>query len=166
MSGILFIFLFGAFLHFIYELSAQLRPVAIIGAVNESVWEHLKMGFWPAFILAAVEFFVFGKKIKNFFAAKGISITLISLLITGIFYGAVALGIESLALDILIFFISVATAQIISYRMMLAQKRMAALNIIGGILLIINIAAFSLFSYYPPGCPIFKDPVSGGYGIF
>ncbi len=165
MWGILFVFLFGAFLHFVFEISGNLTPVAVLGAVNESVWEHLKIGFWPAFIWAIVEFFVFGKRVKSFFMAKGFSITLISLLITGIYYGSVALGIENLAIDIANFFISIVIAQIVSYRLNLIQKRLLTLKIIGIILIFLNLAAFSLLSYFPPQCPLFKDPVSGSYGI-
>jgi len=166
MYGILFIFLFGALLHFIFELSGELRPVAIIGAVNESVWEHIKIGFWPAFIWAIIEFFVFGKRIKNFMIAKGVAFTLQALLITGIYYMVKAAGIETLAIDITNFFISIALAQIVSYRLLLVQKHHRVLSIIGVILIITNLVGFCLLSYFPPkGCPIFLDPVSGGYGI-
>jgi hypothetical protein len=165
MWGILFIFLVGALLHFVFELSGGLRLVAIIGGVNESVWEHLKIGFWPAFVWALIEFFVFGKRTKNFLIAKGVSFTSIALLITGIFYASRAMGVESLAIDIANFFVSIAIAQTISYRLVLVQRGYKALNIIGVILIVANLVAFSLLTYFPPKCPIFLDPISGGYGI-
>ena len=37
----------GALLHFAFELSDYWKPMAFIAAVNESVWEHQKMFFWP-----------------------------------------------------------------------------------------------------------------------
>ena len=166
MWGILFIFLVGAFFHFIFELSGENLAVGLFGAVNESIWEQIKIGFWPAFIWALIEFFIWGKKTKNFIFAKGLSFVLIGLLITGIYYASVSLGIENLAVDISNFFISILIAQVISYRLMLVQKNQVVLSIIGGILIIASIAAFSLLSYYPPDCPIYQDPISGGYGIF
>src|SRR5665811_229847 len=120
--GILFIFLLGAFFHFIYEISGFLKPIALIGAVNESVWEHLKIGFWPAFIWAIIEFFAFGKRTKSFLFAKGIAFTMSALLITGIFYITKAAGIESLPVDIVNFFVSIVIAQIISYRLILVKS--------------------------------------------
>jgi len=39
----------GSLFHFIYEWSNCLSVVGIIGAVNESVWEHLKILLWPMF---------------------------------------------------------------------------------------------------------------------
>ncbi len=165
MWGILFIIFFGSLLHFIFELSGGKPLVVIIGAVNESVWEHLKIGFWPAFIWAVVEYFIFGKKLPSFFMAKGFSIILISLLISGIYYLSVFLKIESLPVNIANFVISVFIAQVLSYRLLIIQKRNAILKIIGIILLVLNLAAFSLLSYFPPKFPIFRDPVTGGYGI-
>jgi len=75
IAGIFFIFLFGALFHFIYELSGKAAFVAIMGAANESTWEHIKIGFWPAFIFAVIEFFVFGKRIRSFFFAKAVVIS-------------------------------------------------------------------------------------------
>jgi len=165
MYGILSIFLAGALLHFAFDLSGGLRPLALIAAVNESVWEHLKIGFWPAFVWTVIEFFVFGKRTRNFLFAKGVAFTGQSLLITGIYYAAVSAGIENLAVDITNFFVSIAVAQIVSYRLNLVQKRSAALRITGVLLVIINLAGFSMLTYFAPQCPVFKDPVSGGYGI-
>jgi hypothetical protein len=135
------------------------------GGHNESVWEHLKIGFWPAFIWAIVELFAFGTRIKNFLFAKGFAFTLGALLITGIYYITKATGLESLPVDIANFFVSIVIAQIISYRLILVQKGYKVLNVIGVLLILACIAAFSTLSYYAPHNPIFLDPVSGGYGI-
>ena len=166
MLGILFTFMVGALLHFTFELSGFWKPMALISGVNESVWEHLKIGFWPAFVWAIIEFFVFGKKVKNFFFAKGISYLVLPVTIIALFYGyTIIFNIESLAIDIVIFFIAIAAAQIVSYRLMLIRERKISINIIGVVIIIINIILFSLLSYFPPKCPIFKGPVTGGYGI-
>jgi hypothetical protein len=165
MSGILFIFLAGTALHFLFKLSGDLRPVALIAAVNESVWEHLKIGFWPAFIWAVVELFAFGAKAKNFLFAKGTAFILCALMITGIYYITKAAGIESLPIDIANFFVSIVIAQVISYRLVLVQKGHKVLNVIGILFIAACVAAFSTLSYHAPHNPIFLDPVSGGYGI-
>lgn len=166
MLGILFAFMLGSLLHFTFELSGSWGPMALISGVNESVWEHLKIGFWPAFVWGVIELFVFGKKIKNFFFAKAISYLIIPFTIVTLFYGYTTIfNIESLAIDIVIFFIAVAAAQIVSYRLMLMTEKKISLNVLGAVIIIINIILFSLLSYFPPKCPIFKDPVTSGYGI-
>ena len=50
LLGIVFIIVLGGALHFVFDLSGEWPPLALIAAVNESVWEHLKLGFWPALI--------------------------------------------------------------------------------------------------------------------
>jgi len=166
MFGILFTVLAGALLHFTFELSGEWTPMAIISGVNESTWEHFKIGFWPAFAWGIIEFFIFGKKVKNFFFAKGISFLVIPAVISVLFYSyTLIFKIESLAIDIVIFIIAIAVAQIVSYKLMLLKERKLCFNIIGGIIIVVNIVLFSLLSFYPPECLIFKDPVTGGYGI-
>jgi hypothetical protein len=48
--GTVFAVFTGSGLHFLFDALGQWRPVAIIAAVNESTWEHLKLAFWPMFI--------------------------------------------------------------------------------------------------------------------
>jgi hypothetical protein len=33
----------GSLLHFLFELTNYLKPIAVFAAVNESIWEHTKM---------------------------------------------------------------------------------------------------------------------------
>ena len=166
MFGILAISLVGSLLHFTFELGEFWKPLAVISAVNESVWEHLKIGFWPAFIWGVIEFFVLGRKIKNFFFAKAITFLFIPSIIVALFYSYTLItGTEILAVDITIFFIAIAVAQIVGYRVMLIRKKFLSLNILGAVIILISLVSFSLFSYFPPRYQLFEDPVTGGYGI-
>ncbi len=166
MAGMVFIFLVGALFHFIYEMSGYLKPIAVIGAVNESTWEHIKIGFWPAFIFGIIEFFAFGRKIKAFLFAKSISYLVIAFLIPALFYLYIFItGENNLVADILIFSIAIVVAQLTSYRIISGRRYHAWMQVIGIILLIIEVLAFSLFSYYPPRWELFRDPISGKFGI-
>jgi hypothetical protein len=42
------IVLAGSALHFAFDWSGHWLPLALIAAVNESVWEPMKLAFWPA----------------------------------------------------------------------------------------------------------------------
>ena len=46
--GFFFILGMGALLHVVYVWSGNSPFVAPFAAVNESVWEQLKLAFWPA----------------------------------------------------------------------------------------------------------------------
>lgn len=161
-----FIIIIGSLLHFTYEWSGYWKPAALISAVNESTWEHLKIGFWPALIFMIIEFFVIRRETKNFILAKTVSLYLIPIIITVLFYSYTAiLGRDIFFIDISIFIISIIIAKIVSYRLMLLKNAHIIANQIAIIFLIIEIMAFSFLSYFSPHFFLFKDPVTGGYGL-
>ena len=47
--------LLGSFLHFTYDLSNHNKTVALFSAVNESTWEHIKLGLTPYFIWTVID---------------------------------------------------------------------------------------------------------------
>jgi hypothetical protein len=70
VAGIIFIVLLGSFLHLAYEFSGSSPLVAVIAAVNESVWEHLKLAYWPALFYMILELVFLRGLPRNFVAAK------------------------------------------------------------------------------------------------
>ena len=70
--------LFFSILHFIYEL-APIIPFAVIGGVNESVFQHMKLAFYAYLFLLPLEYGLFRKKIenKNSFMYSRLLVTLI-----------------------------------------------------------------------------------------
>ena len=54
LIDIVAISIIGTLLHFLYEFSGKNFLVAIFSAVNESVWEHLKLSFYPLALLMLV----------------------------------------------------------------------------------------------------------------
>ncbi|MEM2112455.1 MAG: DUF6512 family protein [Candidatus Bathyarchaeia archaeon] len=86
LFGMLFIILLGSALHFTFELSGNNPVVGVFSAVNESVWEHLKLSFWPALIYAIIEHKPLKKIAGNFFHAKAVGIYVMPLAIVSFFY--------------------------------------------------------------------------------
>jgi hypothetical protein len=170
MWGILFIVLLGALLHFTFELSGGWRPLGIISAVNESVWEHLKLVFWPALIWSIVEFFFVRRQSQdarpNFMFAKAIGAWLMTLVIVVIFYSYTAFtGDSILVVDLSSFVIAILIGQIVSYKLWTCLKVSRVFNLFGWAMLIIGVVLFAVFTFFPPVAGIFQDPVTGGYGI-
>lgn len=164
--GIAVISLVGSFLHFLFELAGEWAPVGAIAAVNESVWEHFKIGFWAAVFYMIFEYLFGGKSFRNFFFAKAIGIYSIPIVIAVIFYSYTAiLGHEILAVDILTFIVAIAISQLISYNILKIYMLPQWLSGLGLALIIILAAAFVVFTYYPPHLPVFLDSVTGKYGI-
>ena len=70
LFGMLFVSILGGLLHFTFELSGFNPIVGTFSAVNESVWEHLKLGFWPILLLTIIEYRFIIKETNNFFLAR------------------------------------------------------------------------------------------------
>ena len=166
LAGIVFIVVLGTILHFVFEWSGRWIPIAPIAAVNESVWEHLKLGFWPALVYAALEYSRFGKSANNFFFAKTLGIYLIPITIVVLFYSYTAiLGHDLFEADIAIFVVAVVVGQLVSYRLLMASPLPEKLNRFVPIALAVLGILFVLFTFYPPQVPLFRDSITGLYGI-
>jgi hypothetical protein len=166
LTGIVFIIIFGSILHFTFEWAGGQAVVGVFSAVNESVWEHLKLGFWPAIAFALLEFKYLKKSTNNFMFAKTIGIYLIPIVIMVIFYSYTALVGESiLVIDILSFIIAVIVGQLVSYRLLTRKTLPYNLDNFSLIALLLLGIAFMLFTFYPPQLPMFQDPITGEYGI-
>nr|MDO8113898.1 DUF6512 family protein [Candidatus Sigynarchaeota archaeon] len=169
MWGFIIAFVAGTLLHFTFEWTRNWVPIAVIAAVNESTWEHLKIAFWPMFIWACIEWKIFkvkGVKAENYVIGKAIGIYSTPLLIIAMFYSYLALGgIDSLAYDIGIFAASIFVGQVISALILSLKAWPSWTRLAGIIALIFAAACFSLFTYLPPQNILFLDPESGLYGI-
>ena len=164
--GMLLVSILGGFLHFTFEISGFNPIVGAFSAVNESVWEHLKLGFWPILLLTLIEYRLIKKQTNNFFLGKAISALTIITVIPIIFYLYTSFTGESIFLiDISSFFIAVIIGQILSYLTIIHKKLSKNLELISITLLIIMAIIFIVFTFYPPNLPPFQDPISGGYGI-
>lgn len=163
--GVLFIIVVGSFLHFLFELSGFMPVAGLIGAVNESVWEHLKIGFWPAVFFALIEYH-FLKSSANFWVAKAACAYVIPVTIAVLFYGYTGiLGYNTLALDITVFVVAVIVGQIASYRLLTCRDLPVLWQWVGPAALLVLAVLFMVFTFYPPHVGLFRDPVTGGYGI-
>jgi hypothetical protein len=166
LFGMLFISLLGGLLHFTFELSGYQPIVGLFSAVNESVWEHLKLGFWPALLYSIIEYRQIKKETNNFFLAKTVVPYAIAAIIPLIFYSYTSITGESIFLiDILSFFAAVIIGQFLSYRLLTHKQLPDKLENVAILALLLLGVAFTVFTFYPPHLPPFQDPISGEYGI-
>lgn len=166
LIGIAIISLLGAVFHFLFELSGEWPPIGVIAAVNESVFEHLKITFWPTVLYGAVTYRWIRKSTYNFMTAKTTAVYVMPLMIIILFYAYTSLtGWESLAIDIVIFIIAVASGQLISYKILNLKKLPRWLTWLSVTFIIILAAIYGLFTFYPPHVDFFMDTATGTYGI-
>lgn len=165
LIGIVFIVLVGSALHFTFEFSGGNPLVGVFSAFNESVWEHLKLSFWPALLYAAIEYRYLKKTTGNFFPAKAVGIYLIPLIIVSTFYLYRIFIEENLIMDILIFIIAVIIGQMASYKLITWKKTLKLYTKISVVAVIVLAGLFLIFIFYPPRLPLFQDPITNGYGV-
>jgi len=155
----------GTILHFLYDWLGNAVWVAPFSGVNESTWEHMKLLFWPMFIFAIVQSFFFRDR-DDFWCVKLRGILLGISLIPIIFYtynGVI--GRSPDWINIAIFFIAAAIAYIWETRLYSAEKlECRSPKTAFGLLFAVGIL-FVVFTFATPELAIFKDPLTGTYGI-
>lgn len=156
---------FGTVLHFLYDWLGGTVWVAPFSGVNESTWEHMKLLFWPMFIYAIVQSFFFRER-KDFWCVKLRGILLGLILIPVIFYtynGVI--GKSPDWLNIAIFFISAAAAYIRETRQFNKEATDCKQPKLAFAALCVIAVFFVLFTFLTPEIGIFRDPLTGTYGI-
>lgn len=160
----IFVCILGTLLHFTYELSGENIFVASFSAVNESVWEHLKLLFFPMLLSTIIGYFYIGKNTPNFLCSKTLGIiTAMSFIIIFFYTYTGIIGRSIVFIDIASFFIAVILGEYLAYK--LITNNFKCNNIVSIITLIVILICFILFTYFTPKIGIFKDPVTNNYGI-
>ena len=157
--------LLGTLLHFLYDFTGGAIWAAAFSGVNESTFEHMKLLFFPMLAFTLIQGFFF-KDYKSFPCVKlrGILIGLALIPLLFYTYNGV-IGKSPDFVNIAIFFISAAiayayeTRALNSGRVKCTHPRLAYGVLIGIALL------FVLFTFVAPRLEIFRDPITGEYGI-
>ncbi|MGC8942565.1 MAG: DUF6512 family protein [Caldisericia bacterium] len=163
----LFIIFIGSMLHFVFEWSGNSKIFAYFAAVNESTWEHLKLAFFPALLFSLIEYPFVKKYVKNYFLGKVIGFYIMPITIIVLFYGyKFIFKSDSLFWDIFIFILATFLGEYVTYKFLTKKESLGKNYQILSIILFLTIfISFSLLTYFPPKNLLFKDPISGGFGI-
>lgn len=164
---IFFSLILGTLLHFTYEWSGRNLFVASFSAVNESVWEHLKLAFFPMIIATIIEYFFVKDEVNNYVEAKTIGIfTAISFIVVLFFTYSGIIGTSIIVIDILIFIASIILGEYVAYKLMKREDESTYITeILSIIILVFLLICFIVFTYLPPEVNLFRDVMKGVYGI-
>lgn len=160
----IFIMILGTLLHFTYEWSNNNVLVGTFSAINESTWEHLKLISFPMLITLVIGYIYIGKNIPNYLCAKVLGI-IVAILFTIIFFYTYTgiIGTNFAIIDISSFFIAVVLGQYVAYQKM--QSKSSCNNLIAIIILLVLYLCFLIFTFSPPHIALFRDPITGIFGI-
>ncbi|MBR6633288.1 MAG: hypothetical protein IKL05_03165 [Clostridia bacterium] len=155
----------GTLLHFLYKWLGEAVWIAPFSGVNESTWEHMKLLFWPTFIFAVIQSFFF-KERGDFWCVKLRGILLGLALIPIIFYtynGVI--GSSPDWINIAIFFVSAAVLYIYETRLFNGSTVVCKRPWLAIFVMCIIAILFAVFTFATPEIDIFKNPLTGKYGI-
>ena len=157
MIGFVFTGVLGTLLHFLYDWSGQNPVVGAFSAVNESVWEHMKLLFFPMLLFSFMEYTQIGKEFPNFWCVKVIG-ALVGLAAIPILYYTYtgSLGVSVDWFNIAIFFIAAALVYRLETKLLQAGRPRCRFPAVAlGMLLIFGIA-FVMLTFSPPNLPLFQ----------
>lgn len=156
IGAVVFTVVVGFITHSAYKRSGYNKLIGYFVPARESVFEHLKLIFYPALFYGAVQYLTVAAAYPNFVTAKvfGITASLLSAIVLNYGYTAIA-GKNILAIDILIFIIA---SILVSVFTSLFLKTGKTNNTVAILTLIVLITCFTIFTYHPPKFDLFETP--------
>ena len=166
MVGFIFTAVAGTLLHFLFDWTGGKWGAALFSAVNESIWEHMKLLFYPVVIFAIIEYFAWGKEKASFWCIKLLGILVGLIFIPVVYYTYTGiLGINADWFNIAIFFIAAGLGYFLETKLFQRDFSCPLPSWIAiGILCLIAVS-FTAFTFLPPRTPFFEDPLTGTYGF-
>ena len=160
------VFAIASFLHYFYDLTHGSILGTLFGAVNESVWEHLKI-FTLAYIFwAIIELFWAKPPLRQFVWGKALGLYFLCVSIAAFFYlYTPIIGKPILALDLISSLIFAFLSHYISYKVTLLRTNRGQNFYTGVMMIFLALVMILSFTYYPPKAPLFQDYSTGMYGI-
>ncbi len=155
----------GTLLHFLYDWLGGAIWIAPFSGVNESTWEHMKLLFWPMFLFSVIQSFFFRDQ-KEFWCVKLRGILWGLILIPVLFYtynGVI--GKSPDWLNIAIFFVCAAISYLYEAKTFRKENTPCRSSRTTLAVLCAIALSFVIFTFATPEIGIFKDPLTGTYGI-
>ena len=167
LAGFLFTSAVGSLLHFVYEWSGGSLAAAVVSAVNESTWEHMKLLFVPMFLFSVVQVCVLGKTYPNFQAVRAVSIVTGLTLIPVLYYTYTgAWGQMRDWANIAVFFLAALGAFLLDFYLLRRNRLSAPWQQVLGLIVLWALAfCFVWCTFRPPHIALWRDPLTGTYGI-
>lgn len=147
----------GTFAHFVYAWTGENRLVGFFVPVSESVWEHMKLVFFPMLLYSLPMVCKLRKEYPCISSAAAFGVTAGTLLIPIIFYIYTGvLGYNLFVLDLITFAVSVLTAFYLVYRLSRSCRLREEAALLWGAVALLMISFF-VFTYAPPDIGIFME---------
>ena len=156
--SILTVIILGSLSHFLYEFSGKRIIFALFCPVNESVWEHLKLLFFPFLLITILNWYQKRPPVLAFFYHRflGIICAMFATLILFYTYTGI-IGRHFLIADLTIFVFSVIFVFYISQYFQRKRLLPPTQEVVFSLWSLLSICFF-VFTCYPPDIALFFPP--------
>lgn len=151
----------GTLGHFLYEWTNDNFIVGLFFPVNESIWEHLKLLFYPTLIFSAFEYFFLKERPTNYVPAVIIALIYGMFSIVAMYYIYTGiLGINIDFINISIYFLGIIFTLVKKNKLLKSGNfSMDLFSIFFLFLAVLFGVSFAIWSYNPPSLGIFLPPL-------
>ena len=166
VAGFVFTGVMGTLLHFLFDWTGGSVIAALFSAVNESIWEHMKLLYYPMLLFAGIQYRFWRKEMPGFWCVKLVGILAGLALIPALYYSYTGiLGVSADWFNIAIFFIAAGVTYYLESKLF---ERGVACRFGGAafVLLLLVAVAFTVLTFLPPRIPLFQDPITDTYGFW
>lgn len=147
----------GTINHFLYDYSDKNPVTGLFTPINESVWEHMKLLFFPFLFASVIQFFIQKPNRNPFWGGRLIGIWTSILSVIFLHYGySGLLGTHFAVIDILLFYIGVLIAFISAAKSGKYFRNTDILKVFWGWAL--SALLFFILTCYHPEFPLFLPP--------
>ena len=167
LGGFLFTAALGTVLHFTFDWSGQNLLAAAFSAVNESVWEHMKLLFFPAFFWSVGQVCFLGRNYPNFLAVRALSVLAGVVLVPVLYYTYTGVvGTHVLWADILVFLAADLGLFWLDFRLLSRGRFTSGWEQVLGLGVLWVLAfLFVWCPFRPPQLALWRDMAAGTFGI-
>lgn len=165
IAGPFIVFTVASLLHFIYRLSPNVLT-SLFGAVNESIWEHIKIFSIAYLFYGFIEFLWAKPVLRRFVVAKTVGVIAQGAFIPIVYYTySIFIKKPVLIVDLLIGFGAAVVGFLVSYRLYKSDKDIEKYFLTSLMALFLILMSLLCFTYFPPEAELFRDVITGEYGV-
>lgn len=163
--GVFICFVLSVLFHFLFAKTGWLWT-SVVSPVNESVWEHVKILFYPFLFYSIIEGIIIKPYVKQYITAKAIALVTMPFIMIALHYITTAVfGGHRLIVSIINTLICFIIAFCLSFRLYNSNLSLESLTVPSVIAVILMIILITTFTYNTPQVDIFRDSITGNYGM-
>ena len=165
IAGPFITFTLASLLHFIYDLNPNVLT-ALFGAVNESIWEHIKIFSIAYLFYGFIELLWARPVLRRFLVAKTMGVISQGVLIPLVYYTYTAFSKKPvLIVDLIIGFTAASVGFFVSWRLYNGGSEIEKYFLTSIMILFLILMCLLCFTYFPPKAELFRDVITNEYGV-